>query len=62
MHDINGKPLHIGSSIYSYAHGMLIIKDIKEEHNPDKEGALIECIGVAPVSYTHLTLPTICSV
>lgn len=47
MHDVNGKALHIGDTIHSYAYGMLIIKDIKEEHNPDKEGALIECIGVA---------------
>lgn len=46
MHDINGKALHIGNTIHTYAYGMLLIKDIKEEHNPDKGGALIECIGV----------------
>lgn len=46
MHDINGKPLHIGSEIHAYAYGVLIIKGMKEEHNPDKGGALIECIGV----------------
>lgn len=47
MHDINGKALHIGSSIYSVALGLLIIKSMKEEHNRDMGGALIECIGVA---------------
>ena len=47
MHDVNGKALHLGDTIHSYAYGSLIIKEIKEEHNPDKGGALIECIGVA---------------
>jgi hypothetical protein len=46
MHDINGKALHLGSEILTYAYGMLIIKEMKEEHNPDEGGALIECIGV----------------
>jgi len=47
MHDINGKALHIGSTIHTYAYGLLLIKDMKEEHNPDMGGALIECVGVA---------------
>lgn len=46
MHDINGKALHIGSEVYSPAYGLLLIKGMKDEHNPDKGGALIECIGV----------------
>lgn len=46
MHDINGKPLHIGSEVFSYASGLVIIKAIKEEHDLHKGGALIECIGV----------------
>lgn len=47
MHDINGKALHIGSEINTPIYGMLIIKAIKEEHNPDAGGAIIECVGVA---------------
>lgn len=46
MHDINGKQLHIGSEIHTYAYGLLIVKAVKEEHDNDKGGALIECVGV----------------
>ena len=47
MHDINGKQLQIGDNVFSPAYGMLIIKEVKAEHDTDKGGALIECIGVA---------------
>lgn len=42
MHDINGKPLHIGSDIYSSLHGLCKIVGVREEHNPDQGGACIE--------------------
>lgn len=42
MHDINGKVLHIGSEIHTFAHGLLKIVGIREEHENDKGGALIE--------------------
>lgn len=47
MHDINGKALHIGSEVYSSVYGLLLIKAMKEEHDSDKGGALIECVGIA---------------
>ncbi len=47
MHDVNGKPLHIGSEINTPIYGMLIIKAMKAEHDPDAGGAIIECVGVA---------------
>jgi hypothetical protein len=46
MHDVNGKPLHIGDEVFTYAYGLTIIKAVKEEYDMHKGGALIECIGV----------------
>lgn len=46
MHDMNGKALHIGDEVFTYAHGLLIVKAVKEEHDTHKGGSLIECVGV----------------
>ena len=40
---------------------LLNIEDIRIEF-PSRRGTLVAVDGVSPVSYTHLTLPTICSV
>lgn len=45
MHDIDGKALHIGSDIHTYDHGLLVIKAVKEEHDINNGGALVECMN-----------------
>ena len=40
-----------------------LIKSVFEEYNAPKEGTVYSDAATnSPVSYTHLTLPTICSV
>ena len=47
MHDINGKALHIGDTIFTYAYGTVMIRDILSEHDYDTGGATIDCVGIA---------------
>jgi len=53
MHDINGRALHIGSEIHTYAHGLVKIVGVREEHDNDKGGALIEVDSVTGTSLSR---------
>jgi hypothetical protein len=53
MHDINGKALHIGDQVSTYAYGMVRITGIIDEHNEEKGGALIAVTGEGRELRTH---------
>ena len=53
MHDVNGKAIHIGSEIHTYAHGLIKIVGMREEHTPEKGGALIEVDSITGKSLSR---------
>ena len=53
-------PAEIESKTLIPALRAILAKDLSENHNV-REEMISKMLGVTPVSYTHLTLPTICS-